>query len=107
MVERLREPTAVALVKGDNSGELALGKFMRAWLAHREIEGLVPKVLEKYKDRMPPRDGIKEQPLDLSHDDMLPIAIIALLEESDSDELNSQARKLARNLIEKQERNDP
>ena len=52
VVERLRDQTAIALAKGDNSLNLAKGRFMQAWLAHREIEALVPKVREKYKDKI-------------------------------------------------------
>jgi len=106
-VERLRDPTAIALAKGDNSLELADGRFIRAWLAHREIEGLVPKVLEKYKDRMLPR--LESKPPTDEFDcefDIVPIQIKALLEESDSIEQRRHILELARNLIEEQERND-
>ena len=47
VVERLRDHTAIALAKGDNSYDLATARFMQAWLAHREIESLVPKVWKK------------------------------------------------------------
>ena len=71
---------------------------LRAWIAHREIEGLVPKVLEKYKDQILP-------PLD--HEvDIVPICIKELLEESDSIERKRIARKLARKQIEEHERDD-
>ena len=52
VVERLRDQNAIALTKGDNSLALAKGRFMQAWLAHREIEARVPKILEKYKDQI-------------------------------------------------------
>ena len=98
VLERLRDPTAIALAKGDNSLELARGRFMRAWLAHREIEGLVPKVLEKYKDQI-------STPLD-DEVDIVPICLKGLLEESDSIERERIARKLARKQIEEHQRDD-
>ena len=98
VLERLRDPTAIALAKGDNSLELARGKFMRAWLAHREIEGLVPKVLEKYKDQI-------STPLD-DEVDIVPICLKGLLEESDCIERERIARKLARKQIEEHQRDD-
>ena len=98
VLERLRDPTAIALAKGDNSLELARGRFMRAWLAHREIEGLVPKVLEKYKDQI-------STPLD-DEVDIVPICLKKLLEESDSIERERIARKLARKQIEEHQRDD-
>ena len=98
VLERLRDPTAIALAKGDNSLELARGRFMRAWLAHREIEGLVPKVLEKYKDQI-------STPLD-DEVDIVPICLKGLLEESDCIERERIARKLARKQIEEHQRDD-
>jgi hypothetical protein len=98
VVERLGEPTAIALVKGDNSWDLATAKFMEAWLAHREIEALVPKVSEKYKNQMlPPLKGVPD-------DYMVPIRIKALLEEPGSTEQREPALKLARGHLQKQER---
>ena len=55
VVKRLREPTAVALAKGDNGLKLGIASFMVAWLAHREIEARAPQLLEKYKDQLPKR----------------------------------------------------
>jgi hypothetical protein len=49
-VERLREPYAAPLTSQDNSLQLATGRFMQAWLAHREVMACLPQVLDKYKD---------------------------------------------------------
>jgi hypothetical protein len=62
VVERLRDPTAIALRKGDNSRILAKARFMEAWLAHHDIEQTVPKLLEKYKDQMLPDRRPREAP---------------------------------------------
>jgi hypothetical protein len=52
VVERLREPYANSLASKDNGGELELGRLMQMWLAEREIEARLPKLLEKYALRM-------------------------------------------------------
>jgi hypothetical protein len=107
VVERLRDRTAVALAKGDNSFDLATARFMQAWLAHREIESLVPTVREKYKDQIPrPREN-REPPTADQEIGMVPIAIKALLkEDSCSVEAKQNALELARKLVDAQERED-
>jgi hypothetical protein len=78
VVERLRDHTAIALAKGDNSLELANARFMQAWLAHREIEALVPKVREKYKHQIPrPAKSTNEFAEELETG-MIPISVKAL-----------------------------
>jgi hypothetical protein len=52
VIERLREPYQLAFAKKDNSLELGKARYMEGWLAEREIEKRLPKVLEKYRDRM-------------------------------------------------------
>jgi hypothetical protein len=54
VIERLRETTSIALRKGDNSLTVAKARFLQAWLAHREIGLLVPKVMKKYQDQSTP-----------------------------------------------------
>jgi hypothetical protein len=49
VVDRMWELTAQPLVKGDNSRKMAIAAFMKAWLANREIEAIVPKLLEKHQ----------------------------------------------------------
>ena len=52
VIERLREPYIVPFAKKDNSLTLGKARFMEGWLAEWEIEKRLPKVLEKYRDRM-------------------------------------------------------
>ena len=52
VVERLREASAIALAKGDNSLDVARARSMQTWLARREIDELVPKVLKKYNNEL-------------------------------------------------------
>ena len=81
VVERLRDYTAIALAKGDNSRELAKARFMQAWLADREIEALLPKVREKYQEQIPrPAKGANEHAEELETG-MVPIGIKALMSE--------------------------
>lgn len=49
VVERLREVTAIPLRKGDNGLIIGQAKFMASWVLSREIERLVPKLVEKYE----------------------------------------------------------
>jgi hypothetical protein len=104
VVERLRDHTAIALAKGDNSRELAKARFMQAWLADREIEALIPKVREKYKEQIPrPAKGNAE---DLETG-MVPIGIKALMsEEEASVEAKHHAVEVARKLVSAQARDE-
>ena len=52
VVERLREPYANSFASKDNGAELMLARLMQMWLADREIEARLPKLLEKYALRM-------------------------------------------------------
>lgn len=107
VVERLRDHTAIALAKGDNSYDLATARFMQAWLAHREIESLVPKVWKKYKDQIPRPVGSSALPADEQEIGTVPIPILALLEEgSCSVEAKRNALELARKLIDAQDRDE-
>jgi hypothetical protein len=107
LVDRLREQTAIALSKGDNSLDLATARFMQAWLAHREIQALVPKVRKKYrKQLLPPHLDSSKRDISLDFG-IIPINIKALLEEeSDSIEPNEKAVKAASRLIESTERDE-
>jgi hypothetical protein len=107
LVDRLREQTAIALAKGDNSLTIATARFMQAWLAHREIQALAPKVEEKYREQMLP-PHLDRSGRDISLDfGMIPINIKALLEEElESIEPNENALKAASRLIESSERDE-
>ena len=52
LVERLRDPTAIALTKRDNSLKLAKARSLQARAAAEEITLRLPRVLEKYRDRL-------------------------------------------------------
>ena len=107
VVERLRDHTAIALAKGDNSLELGKARFMQAWLAHREIEALVPKVREKYKDQIPRPAKSRNDFAEELETGMIPIGLKALLsEEPVSAEAKRHAVEVARKLINAQERDE-
>jgi hypothetical protein len=98
VIERLKEATAIALRKGDNSFTLGKARFLQAWLDHREIQKLVPQVMKKFELQGPPvvLDG-----------DLVPIQIKALLEEEQpTDEEQARALGLARKELKHQERNE-
>jgi hypothetical protein len=99
VIERLRETTSIALRKGDNSLTVAKARFLQAWLAHREIGLLVPKVMKKYQDQLTPAvEG---------DDGVVPIRVKALLEESEStEEEHQRVLELARTEIARRERNE-
>jgi len=105
VIERLRDPTAVALKKGDNGFDLAKAKFLGIWLAHRQITKRLPAILEKYKDEMPrplvPDDTVPE--FLQFHDDIVPIRLKALLQECDSEEEFQRALELAQGQIEERD----
>src|SRR5262249_38471906 len=52
VVEGLREPTEIALTKRDNGVKLMKARSKQARRADKEITRLLPKVLEKYRDRL-------------------------------------------------------
>jgi hypothetical protein len=88
-VSRLHDPKAIALVKGDNSLAIAQARFMQSWLISRDLEVLVPKLQEKYKDKMKPslpresREGEVPPRFEL-YDGMVPMRLKALLGPRDS-----------------------
>lgn len=104
VIERLRESTAIALAKGDNSLEIAKGRFMQSWLAHRDIVSLVPKAIEKYKEQSPgPEASVADAEFDPP---LVPLHLKVLLEEPDWNEPDEGVLALARKEIKKEERNE-
>jgi len=96
-IERLKEATAIALRKGDNSFTLAKARFLEAWLAYREIQSLIPQVRAKFRDQLgPPNPDDYE---------IVPCQIKALLEEPTEAE-EERALELARKEIKRQQRNE-
>jgi hypothetical protein len=100
VVERLRESSAIALAKGDNSLDLAKARSIQTWLARREIDELVPKVLKKYNNEL----KSKKQALDLKL--IVPGHIFSLLDWSDSIEHEQHALETAQKLVEQNERDE-
>ena len=54
VVERLRNPSAVALAKGDNSLQLAKARSVKGKLAYAALIALRDRLLEKYKNELKP-----------------------------------------------------
>jgi hypothetical protein len=97
-VERLREPTAIALTKRDNSLKLAKARSKQARRAEKEITRRLPGVLEKYRDRL-------QGDPNYSPYDRVPLGLKVLLEEPDLEE-EQRALDLARKQIERQQRDE-
>jgi hypothetical protein len=95
-IERLKDATATALCKGDNSFILAKARFLEAWIAYREIRKLVPQVMKKYDVKIPHTD---------LNGDIVPVEIKALVEEP-TDEEQERALEFARREILRQQRNE-
>jgi hypothetical protein len=107
LADRLREQTAIALAKGDNSRTLAIARFLQAWLAHRQIEALVPKVQAKYREQIsPPHLDCSGRALGDGFG-MIPLNVKALLEEdTESPEAQRNAMMTAARVIESAERDE-
>ena len=99
VVERLREPTAIALTKRDNSLKLAKARSKQTRRAVKEIERRLPSVLEKYRDRLEPQD------FDPGPYELVPLGLKVLLEEPDPRE-ERHALDLAWKQIEQQQRDE-
>ena len=97
-IERLKDATAIALRKGDNSFDLGKARFMTAWLAYREIQILIPQVMKKHDLPMPPMEVAGE---------IVPIELKALLEDEElSDEEEERLRVISRREIRRQQRTE-
>ena len=99
-VERLRDPTAVALAKRDNRVKLMKARSKQARRAEKEITRRLPNVLEKYRDRLGP------DPYCGSTSHFVPLGLKVLLEEPDSPEEEQRALDLAWEQIEQQQRDE-
>jgi len=101
VVERLRDPSAVALAEPDNRRQLVKARAAQADHAEKAIELLLPKVLEKYRDRLEPRDF---DPTSYRYE-LVPLGVKVLLEEPDPEE-EQRALDLARKQIEQEQRDE-
>src|SRR6476646_8302550 len=54
VVERLRDPSAIALAKGDNRLQLAKARFLKSQLAYSALIALRDRLLEKYTNESKP-----------------------------------------------------
>jgi hypothetical protein len=114
VIERLRDKTAIALAKGDNSFNLGKARFLEIWIADKAIEARVPKLIEKYNVELPPRkyaDSIASGWVwptyrDPTSNDLVPLELKVLLEEPDSDEVQQRALDIAAKVLKHEERND-
>ena len=77
LVERVRDPTAIALTKRYNTVRLMKARSKQARLAEKEMMRLLPKALEKYRDRL------QGNPND-SRYELVPLALKLLLQEPDA-----------------------
>jgi len=99
VIERLREPTEVALTKRDNRLKLAKARSKQTRRSVKEIARRLPSVLEKYRDRLEPQD------FDPSPYELVPLSLKVLLEEPDPQE-EQRALDLAWKQIEQQQRDE-
>lgn len=104
VIERLRDRTAIALAKGDNSLDLGRGRFLAAWLLNREIERRVPKLLANYQGQ--PLDAAPNLADQVLAGDLIPIRLKALLEETESAEEYERAGEVAEQCLKRQQRGD-
>ncbi|MGB6964831.1 MAG: hypothetical protein WBD90_10180 [Xanthobacteraceae bacterium] len=112
-VERLRDATTIALAKGDNSLAVGRGRFLQSWLFDRELKRLVPMLMEKYKDQMPPplsESSTASAELNCLEvaDGMVPIQLKALLKESEPsvEDQATAAQKVVEYVIEERDEHD-
>jgi len=114
VIERLRDKTATALAKGDNSFNLGKARFLEMWLANREIEASVPKLIEKYNVELPPRkyqDSIASGWVwpayrDPDSDDIVPLELKVLLEDPGTVEVQQRASDAAARVLKQEERDE-
>jgi hypothetical protein len=78
VVERCREPTAIALAKGDNSLALARARSRQGREAEAVLKALVANLIEKYKDELPP-------PIPPFDSSLVPVHLEEFLQEKETD----------------------
>ena len=77
VIERLRDPSAVPLAKGDNGTAMAQARLEEGKLAEKECEALIAKIFEKHKERLPPLAELNEL---LPTEDLIAVVQDLLLE---------------------------
>jgi hypothetical protein len=102
LIERVRDPATIALAKRHNMVKLAKQRWAQSDAAHNKIEVLLPKVLDKYRDRLRPEDFDPNA----YHNELVPWGLKVLLEDAATPEQHEQAGDLARKEIEQQQRDE-
>jgi len=105
LIERLREPTAIALASGDNSIELAEARSNKGQLAYKELKAHILKMLIKYKARMPPELNVEGVPDNIYKKVDLSL-LVGLLLSFDPTAEEAPALDLASKQIAAQERDE-
>jgi hypothetical protein len=84
VIERLREPSAIALAKGDNTVALMQARVQQGDLAYQQLGALAGSLMEKYKNELPafPMNEVAGFLSDL--DMTLPPHLLEFLEERES-----------------------
>jgi hypothetical protein len=101
LIERVRDLDTVALAKRDNTRRLVEQRCDKRRAACKQIEILLPKVLDKYRDRLRPED------LDPSVHlyEIVPLGLKVLLEEPTPEE-HETSRDRSRKRVEQQQRTE-
>lgn len=89
VVERVRQPSAIALAKGDNSLKLAKARSLKTRQAYDELVALRDRLLEKYKRKLPPASvapGTKEILPEI--DELVPLRLEHFLAEKEKQPLS-------------------
>jgi len=95
VVDRLRERSAIALAKGDNSLALADARFLKSCQADAELTALNNKLLEKYKDKLPP-PIVRKQSVKflLEIHDLIPLHLRIFLQDMESESASQAGNAL-------------
>lgn len=102
LIERVRDPDTVALARRDNIVQWAKQRMAQTDAACKKIEVLLPKVRDKYRDRLRPQDfDPRSYP-----NQLVPWGLKALLEDAATPEEHEQARDCARKRVEQHQRDE-
>jgi hypothetical protein len=80
VVERCRDPTAIAFAKGDNSLAIAKARSLKSRQAEVELRARIVALLEQHKHELPPPD-----PLDGIDGSIIPLHLEEFLESREKD----------------------
>jgi hypothetical protein len=107
LIERLRQFDERPLAQKQDLYKRALARAMQAWIAEHEIEQAVPRLMEKYKDQLPPPLIFMDHTPDwFETDGTVPIRLKALLTAPDTLEDEEHIANMVREELQKGERDD-